>query len=50
MTIIIGWKYSENLKKWVMYVYRNRDCVALLIRPDEQSCREWAEKNIEKFK
>lgn len=29
-----------------MSVYRDRIFVALLVRPDEESCKQWAEKNM----
>lgn len=46
MNIFIGWKYNAALGKWVIAVYHNRIFVALLIRPDEESCKQWAEKNM----
>lgn len=46
MNIFIGWKYNAKLGKWVLAVYRDRIFVALLLRPDEESCKQWAESNM----
>lgn len=49
MRIYIDWKYNAKLDKWIIAVYRNRIFVALVIRQDEESCKQWAEANMRLF-
>lgn len=46
MQIYIDWTYNPKIDKWVMRVFRNQGCIALLLRPDEESCKQWAEQNM----
>lgn len=49
MQIYIDWTYNPKIGKWVLRVFRNRNCIALLLRPDEESCKQWAGTNMRIF-
>lgn len=46
MQIVIGWNYNRKIDKWVITVFADQACLAIVVRQSEAECKMWAEKNM----